>query len=470
MRRAITYRTAEVDGLPIFWREAGDPHAPALLLLHGLPSSSRMYQPLLERLSGRYRLVAPDYPGFGHSAAPEPAVFPYTFDRLAEVMIRFTEHLGLSRYSLFLQDYGGPVGFRMALAHPERLEALIIQNAVAHETGLGPAWVTRRAFWADRAANEAALRVNLLSPEATRRRHVGDDPAVEHYDPDLWTDELAFLGRPGQSDIQTKLFHDYGSNVAAYPAWQDWLRRTRPRLLVLWGRHDPSFDLSEPEAYRRDVPGAEIHILDAGHFALDTEADRIAALVGRFLQPTGNRNPTMENDMKEDEIVDSSFTATIHAPLEKIDIPAWCFSLSEQEYQGCSPAHLAAGFTTAPDGRRMSINVEIIGGSLMVQHYVETLGRKDHLILESVSDVFTPSGRTTIHVHWEMSVKPLESGICEFTNRVRSTATPEFKTFLDRQGIPFDVFRAQRQPMSIAHNRGETPLFAASIERVAIAS
>ena len=172
--------------------------------------------------------------------------------------------------------------------------------------------------------------------------------------------------------------------------------------------------------------------------------------------------------MSDHEIVDSKFTATINAPIEKIDIPSWCFSLGEKEYQGCSPAHIAAGFTTSPDGKRMSINVEIIGGSLMVQHYVELLAQKDHLILELISDVFTPSGRTTIHVLWEMSVKSLNGGQCEFTNHVRSKATDEMKTFLERQGIPFDVFRVQRQPMSIAHNQGETPLFAASIERAAL--
>lgn len=172
--------------------------------------------------------------------------------------------------------------------------------------------------------------------------------------------------------------------------------------------------------------------------------------------------------MTDDQIVDSSFTAIINAPFEQIDIPKWCFSLGEREYQECSPAHIAAGFTTAPDGKRMSVNVEIIGGSLMVQHYVETLGRKDHLILESVSDVFTPAGRTTIHVLWELSVKALDDRRCEFTNHVRSKATEELKTFLGRQGIPFDVFRVQRQPMSIAHNQGETPLFAASIERAAL--
>ena len=174
--------------------------------------------------------------------------------------------------------------------------------------------------------------------------------------------------------------------------------------------------------------------------------------------------------MSDNQIVDSSFSAIINAPIEKIDIPRWCFTLPEKEYQSCSPAHIAAGFTTAPDGTRMSINVETIGGSLMVQHYVETLAEKDHLILDSDSDVFTPTGRLTIHVTWELSVKAIDGGRCEFTNRVQSFATDEMMAFLDRQGIPFEVFRTQRQPMSIAHNKGETPLFAASIERFALRS
>jgi|ERR1700722_12208331 len=172
--------------------------------------------------------------------------------------------------------------------------------------------------------------------------------------------------------------------------------------------------------------------------------------------------------MNDREIVDSSFAAIISAPIEKIDIPAWCFSLSEQEYQSCSPAHITAGFTTAPDGKRMSINVEIIGGSIIVEHYVETLGNKNHLILDSTSDVFTPSGRTTIHVTWELSAKDAGGGKCEFTNRVKTFATEDLLRFLARQGIPFDQFRAQRQPASIAHNQDETPLFAASIERAAL--
>jgi pimeloyl-ACP methyl ester carboxylesterase len=182
-----------------------------------------------------------------------------------------------------MQDYGGPVGFRLALSHPERVTALVVQNAVAHNEGLGAPWKIRRAFWADRAAHEAELRRNLLSLDTTRGRHVGSDPDATRYDPDLWTDEFAFLSQPGQADIQTELFYDYRSNVAAYPQWQAWLRKRQPRLLVLWGRYDPSFDLSEPEAYRRDVPAAEVHVLDGGHFVLDTEADQVAASIRKFL-------------------------------------------------------------------------------------------------------------------------------------------------------------------------------------------
>src|SRR6202140_952777 len=284
MEHPTSYRTIPIDGLSIFYREAGVNNAGTLLLLHGLPSSSRMFEPLFARLSDRYHLVAPDYPGFGHSDWPDPKKFAYTFDHYAEIMNHFTEALGLSRYTLYMQDYGGPVGFRMALAHPDRVEALIVQNAVAHDEGLGALWKPRRAFWADRAANETTLRNNLLSLAATRTRHVGSDPNLERYDPDLWTDEFAFLNQPAQADIQADLFYDYRTNVAAYPRWQAWMREKQPRLLVIWAKHDLSFELSEPEAYRRDVPKAEVHVLDAGHFALDTKADEIAALVGQFMK------------------------------------------------------------------------------------------------------------------------------------------------------------------------------------------
>ena len=285
MQPKVFYRKVTVEGLNIFYREAGAKNAPSILLLHGLPSSSRMFEPLLTRLSDRFHLVAPDYPGFGHSDWPKPGEFAYTFDHLATVMDRFTELLGLARYTLYMQDYGGPVGFRMALAHPERVQAIIVQDAVAHNEGLGVNWKTRRAFWADRAANESVLRKNLLSLDATRTRHVGDDPATELYNPDLWTDEFAFLNQPGQADIQSDLFYDYRTNVAAYPTWQAWLQKTQPRTLVLWGKHDLSFDLGEPERYRKDVPNAEVHVLDAGHSRGSIpKRMRLRLLVGEFMQ------------------------------------------------------------------------------------------------------------------------------------------------------------------------------------------
>jgi pimeloyl-ACP methyl ester carboxylesterase len=284
MAQNVFYRTIKVDGISIFYREAGPKDAPVILLLHGLPSSSRMFEPLFSRLSNQYHLIAPDYPGFGHSDWPNPKEFAYTFDHIAAITDHFTQALGLSHYTLYMQDYGGPVGFRMALAHPERIEALIVQDAVAHNEGLGANWKTRRAFWADRAAYENALRTNLLSLPTTRTRHVGNDPNVERYDPDLWTDEFYFLNQPGQADIQSDLFYDYRTNVTSYPAWQAWLHKTQPRLLVLWGKYDQSFELTEPEAYRHDVPGAQVHVLDAGHFALDTAADESAQLVREFMQ------------------------------------------------------------------------------------------------------------------------------------------------------------------------------------------
>jgi pimeloyl-ACP methyl ester carboxylesterase len=284
MEHPTFYRTIQVDGLSIFYRETGPKDAPTLLLLHGLPSSSRMFEPLFARLSDRYHLIAPDYPGFGHSDWPDPKKFAYTFDHISEIMNHFTEALRLSHHTLYMQDYGVPVGFRMALAHPERVEALIVQDGVAHNEGLGANWKTRRAFWEDRAPNEDALRTNLLSLQTTRTRHVGDDPNTERYDPDLWTDEFYFLNQPGQAQIQSDLFYDYRTNVNAYPKWQAWMQKTQPKLLVIWGKHDLSFDLGEPERYRKDAPKAEVHVLDAGHFALDTKADEIAGFVREFLK------------------------------------------------------------------------------------------------------------------------------------------------------------------------------------------
>jgi pimeloyl-ACP methyl ester carboxylesterase len=279
----MTYHFKAIEGVEIFYREAGDRTHPTLLLLHGFPSSSRMYDPLIPLLADQYHIIAPDYPGFGHSDAPSPREFAYTFDHIAAVIDELTEQLSITSYVLVMEDYGGPVGFRLALKHPERIKAMIVQNAVAHEEGLGPIWEPRKAFWADRHANEDQLRVNLLSLETTRQRHIGTSPRPERYNPDTWTDELAFLSRPGQLEIQTELFYDYRNNVADYLQWQAWLREHQPPLLVLWGRYDPSFTTAGATAYQRDVPAADIYFLDAGHFALDEACDEIAALIRSFL-------------------------------------------------------------------------------------------------------------------------------------------------------------------------------------------
>jgi pimeloyl-ACP methyl ester carboxylesterase len=283
-RRSISYHTVDIGGLNIFYREAGPSNAPTVLLLHGFPSSSRMWEPLLPLLADKYHLIAPDYPGFGNSDAPSPSGFTYTFDNLANVVDQLTVKLGITNYVLFMQDYGGPVGFRLALAHPERISAIIIQNAVSHEQGLSPLWDARRKYWADPVHELEALKANFTSLEATRQRHIGASPRPERYDPDTWTDEYAFLSRPGQADIQATLFLDYRTNVASYPRWQKWLRETRPPMLVVWGKYDPSFAVAGAKAYADDVPGAEVHILEAGHFALDEATDDIAVFVRSFLE------------------------------------------------------------------------------------------------------------------------------------------------------------------------------------------
>lgn len=274
----------EVAGTRIAYREAGPRDAPTILLLHGFPSSSRMFTTLIPLLADRFHLVAPDYPGFGQSDAPPPEAFAYTFDRLAAAVDGFTQALGLTRYALYVQDYGGPVGFRLALAHPGRVSAIIVQNAVAHDVGIsGPLWDARKAFWADPGADAEKVRQNLISPAAARQRHLGASPHPERYDPDLWTDEAALLARPGQGRIQLDLFYDYRTNPAAYPSWQAWLRERQPPLLVAWGRYDPSFEVAEAEAYKKDVPGAEVHVLDAGHFALDEAVVEVAGLIRSFM-------------------------------------------------------------------------------------------------------------------------------------------------------------------------------------------
>ncbi len=286
---SITFHTAEIDGVKVFYREAGPKDAPTLLLLHGFPSSSAMFKTLIPLLADRYHIVAPDYPGFGLSDAPPPTQYAYTFDHLAETMDKLVATLGLKSYSLYLQDYGGPIGMRLALAHPDRVKAIVIQNAVASEDGLGPAWDLRKAFWKDRAAYEQKIIPNFLSLAVTKGRHVGSSPHPDRYDPNDWLNEYAHLSKPGQMEIQSNLFYDYQTNVASYPKWQAWMREHQPPMLVVWGKYDPSFAVGGAAAYQRDVPKAEVHMLDAGHFALDEKVDEVAALMRRFLMKADPR-------------------------------------------------------------------------------------------------------------------------------------------------------------------------------------
>jgi pimeloyl-ACP methyl ester carboxylesterase len=281
---AVTYHSVQVDGQSIFYREAGPAAGPVVLFLHGFPSSSRMYEPFLHSgLNAKYHLIAPDYPGFGHSSWPDPKTFKYTFDHLSTVMLDFADQLHLGRYTLYVQDYGGPVGFRMAVKHPEQVEAIIVQNAVVHDEGLSKLWVARRAFFADRSAHEAALRKSFLSLETTRQRHLGTSPHPERIDPDTWQEEFYFLNQPGQTDIQSDLFYDYRTNIESYPLWQKWLRDHQPPLLVMWGQYDPSFTVAGAEAFKKEVPSAEVDILDAGHFAMDEQPGQMIQIMQTFL-------------------------------------------------------------------------------------------------------------------------------------------------------------------------------------------
>lgn len=284
-----TYRTVSVDGLQVFYREAGDANAPAVLLLHGFPTSSHMFRELIPALAGSYRVVAPDLPGFGFTDAPDRNAFAYSFDRLADVIERFTEVVGLGRYALYVFDYGAPVGFRLAVRHPERITALISQNGNAYEEGLSDDWTPIRAYWNDPSpANRSALRA-FLTPESTRWQytHGVDDP--ERLSPDAWTLDSALLARPGNEEIQLDLFGDYKSNVALYPKFQEYFRTSRPPLLAVWGKNDPFFLPAGAQAFRRDVPHAEIHLLDAGHFALESRGPEIAAIMRDFLSRVGSR-------------------------------------------------------------------------------------------------------------------------------------------------------------------------------------
>lgn len=277
------YRTVDVDGHKVFYREAGDPAKPALLLLHGFPSSSHMFRDLIPLLADRFHLVAPDLPGFGLSEIKPRDTFTYSFDALAKVIGRFTEVIGLTTYALYVFDYGAPTGFRLAMAHPERVTAIVSQNGNAYEEGLSEGWNPIQRYWRDRSdANRQALR-ELLTPASIRWQYEHGVPDTSLVSPDGSALDAWYIQRPEVDEIQLDLFGDYASNVALYPEFQAYFRAQRPRLLAIWGRNDPFFLPAGAEAFRRDIPDAQVCFLDTGHFALETHAKAIAEAIGSFV-------------------------------------------------------------------------------------------------------------------------------------------------------------------------------------------
>jgi len=279
----VSHKIIEVNGLKIFYREAGDRNAPAVLLLHGFPTSSHMFRDLIPLLSDRYRVVAPDLPGFGFSDAPDRAKFKYSFDNLAEAIDGFTQAVGLKRYAMYVFDYGAPVGFRLALKHPDRVTAIISQNGNAYEEGLSAGWNPIQNYWKEPSdANRAALR-GFLAAETTKWQYVhgANDPNL--IAPESYSLDSALLARPGNDDIQLDLFLDYASNVALYPKFQAYFRERKPPVLAVWGRNDPFFLPPGAEAFKRDNPEAEINFFETGHFALETHAREIGHTIRQFL-------------------------------------------------------------------------------------------------------------------------------------------------------------------------------------------
>lgn len=277
------YQHATVDGCKIFYREAGSKAAPAILLLHGFPTSSHMFRNLIPALADRYHVVAPDLPGFGFSDAPDRKRFPYTFKHLATAIDNFTETIGLDRYAIYVFDYGAPVGLRLALAHPERVTAIISQNGNAYEEGLSQGWNPIEKYWKEPTAeNRAALR-EFLKPEATRSQYLYGVEDTTLVAPEAYELDSALLARPGNDEIQLDLFLDYASNVALYPRFQEYFRTRRPPLLAVWGKGDPFFLPPGAEAFKRDNSNAEVHFYDTGHFALETHAQEIASAIRDFL-------------------------------------------------------------------------------------------------------------------------------------------------------------------------------------------
>ena len=281
--RTTRYRFVDVGGTKIFYREAGGKTAPPLLLLHGFPSSSHMFRDLIPRLADRFRLVAPDYPGFGFSDAPSRTAFAYTFDHLTDVIDGFTRAVALDRYAIYVFDYGAPVGFRLAACHPERVTAIISQNGNAYEEGLSQGWNPIQRYWKEPTeANRAALR-DFLKPETTKFQYVHGVPDESLVAPEAYTLDTALLARPGNDEIQLDLFLNYASNVALYPKFHEYFRAQRPPILAVWGKNDPFFLPAGAEAFKRDNPQAEVRFFDTGHFALETHRDEIAGAIRDFL-------------------------------------------------------------------------------------------------------------------------------------------------------------------------------------------
>ena len=279
----VRHHTVDIDGLNVFYRESGPADAPAILLLHGFPSSSHMFRDLIPMLSPHFRVVAPDLPGFGQTDMPSRETFNYTFDALAGVIDRFTEKVGLTRFAVYVFDYGAPVGWRLALKHPERISAIISQNGNAYEDGLSEAWNPIQAYWRDPSAeNRNALRA-MLAPQTTTFQYLHGvaDPSL--VSPDGRSLDDHYLARPGADEVQLDLFRDYASNIALYPAFHRYLREHRPALLAVWGKNDPFFLPAGAEAFARDVPDADIRFFDTGHFALETHAADIGAAITEFL-------------------------------------------------------------------------------------------------------------------------------------------------------------------------------------------
>ena len=279
----IRYKQVTVDGQKIFYREAGQPTAPNLLLLHGFPTSSHMFRNLIPALADRYRLVAPDLPGFGFSDAPDRQQFRYTFENLAKVIDSFVQSIGLQRYAIYVFDYGAPVGLRLALAHPERITAIVSQNGNAYEEGLSEGWNPIQKYWKEpNEANREALR-DFLKPEATKWQYTHGVPDASLVAPEAYELDSALLARRGNDEIQLDLFLDYASNVALYPKFQEYFRAKQPPLLAVWGQNDPFFLPPGAEAFKRDIPSAEVHFYDTGHFALETHHREIAGAIREFL-------------------------------------------------------------------------------------------------------------------------------------------------------------------------------------------